>query len=280
MGAVTAGVMLAGAAVGAVGTIASTAIATSAAGKAEKRARRDKEGLMIQLEGLEESRQDVINPYEGITDLSGMIQDLGDSFSDTSAELSNPFANLSVATQASEFQAEEQDISLANTLDTLMSSGASAGGATALAQAALQGKRGISANIQQQESANSKMRAQGEVGLMQAKQAEAIRLQNADYGEGLRMQENLRGEAERMQNADVLGKEFVFDATERRETAEMNRVQSSITQTAYQEAAAGQAKTSALTSGIRGVANIGIGALNAGAFGGAGAPGNVSPGGN
>ena len=250
MGVITTGVMLGAAAIGAAGTIASTAIATSAAGKAEKRARRDKEGLMIQLEGLEDERQNVINPYEGITDLSGMIEGLGDSFSDTSQDLSNPFANLSVATSAAEFQAEEQDISLANTLDTLMASGASAGGATALAQAALQGKRGISASIQQQESSNEKMRAQGEVGLMQAKQAEAIRLQNADYGEGLRMQENLRGEAERMQNADVLGKEFVFDATERRQTAEMNRVQSSINQSAYQEASASQAKTSALTSGM------------------------------
>ena len=34
-------------------------------------------------------------------------------------------------------QAEEADIALANTLDTLRATGASAGGATALAQAAL-----------------------------------------------------------------------------------------------------------------------------------------------
>ena len=40
-------------------------------------------------------------------------------------------------------------------------SGAGAGGATALAQAALKSKRGISANIQQQEAANQKAAAQG-----------------------------------------------------------------------------------------------------------------------
>ena len=60
-------------------------------------------------------------------------------------------------------QAEEADIALANTLDMLRSTGASAGGATALAQAALQSKRGVSANIEQQEAQNQKLRAQGEV---------------------------------------------------------------------------------------------------------------------
>ena len=54
---------------------------------------------------------------------------------------SNPYANLGVATQAAEMQAEEADIALANTLDTIRSSGASAGGATALAQAALKSKK-------------------------------------------------------------------------------------------------------------------------------------------
>ena len=70
-------------------------------------------------------------------------------------------ANLSVATQAAEFQAEESDIALASTLDAMRASGAGAGGATALAQAALQSKRGISASIQQQEASNQKAAAQG-----------------------------------------------------------------------------------------------------------------------
>ena len=45
------------------------------------------------------------------------------------------------ATKAAEIQIEESDIALANTLDTLRATGASAGGATALAQAALRSKR-------------------------------------------------------------------------------------------------------------------------------------------
>lgn len=93
-----------------------------------------------ELKSLVANRQAVINPY---------------------ANMKNEMANLGVATQAAEFQAEESDIALANTLDTMAASGAGAGGATALAQAALKSKRGISANIQQQEAANQKAAAQG-----------------------------------------------------------------------------------------------------------------------
>lgn len=74
------------------------------------------------VRNLEANRQEIINPYEGVEDLSGMIR--------------NPFANLQVATKAAEMQAEEADISLASTLDTLRATGAGSAGATALAQAA------------------------------------------------------------------------------------------------------------------------------------------------
>ena len=85
--------------------------------------------LKQEMQALLENRQDVINPYEGMT---------------------NEMANLGVATQAAEFQAEQTDIALANTLDAMRSSGAGAGGATALAQAALQSKKGIAANLERQ----------------------------------------------------------------------------------------------------------------------------------
>jgi hypothetical protein len=79
------------------------------------------------------------------------------------ADVQNPYENLSVATQAAKFQAEQADISLANTLDTLRQTGAAAGGATALAQAALKSKQGISADIEKQEVNNEKLRAQGQL---------------------------------------------------------------------------------------------------------------------
>lgn len=86
-------------------------------------------------------------------------------------QIVNPYQNLSVATAAAEMQAEEADMSLAATLDVLKSSGAGAGGATALANAALKSKQGISADIQKQEQANEQLRAQGEQFVFQAQEA-------------------------------------------------------------------------------------------------------------
>lgn len=95
----------------------------------------------------------------------GEQQILKDSIADQEKALQkigNPYANLGVAAKASEFQAEQADISLANTLDTIRATGGGAGGATALAQAALTSKQGISADIQRQEASNQKLYAQGE----------------------------------------------------------------------------------------------------------------------
>ena len=120
--------------------------------------------------------------------------------------LSNPFNSLSVATQATEMQMEQTDIALANTLDTIRATGGSAGGATALAQAALQSKKGIAANIEQQEVANERQRLAGEQTLQQQRMAEA----------------------QRIQSAEVSGKQFVFNATEQREMQQLNRLSSQI----------------------------------------------------
>ena len=95
-------------------------------------------------------RQDIINPYAGVTDLSGLASDL-------SSMISNPFENLQVSTAAAEMQAEETDIALANTLQTLEQTGASAGGATALAMAALKSKKDVAASIESQEAENAKL---------------------------------------------------------------------------------------------------------------------------
>jgi hypothetical protein len=97
---------------------------------------------------LEKNRQNVINPY---------------------ASLTNPYANMSVATKAADMQAEQADIALANTLDTLRATGASAGGATALAQAALKSKQGITASIEKQEVQNERLKAQGQLQVDMAK---------------------------------------------------------------------------------------------------------------
>ena len=119
--------------------VAAQAAPAALAGYQAIRAKRDYGNKVKDIETLMENRQQLNNPY---------------------ANISNPFANLSVATEAAKFQAEQSDIALANTLDNLRQTGA--GGATALAQAALQSKRGVSANIQQQEVQNQKLQAQGQ----------------------------------------------------------------------------------------------------------------------
>ena len=77
-------------------------------------------------------------------------------------QIRNPYANLGVATQAAEMEAQEADASLANTLDTMRAGGFGASGATALARQAAKAKQGISADIQKQEQANQAKFAEGE----------------------------------------------------------------------------------------------------------------------
>jgi len=224
--------------VGVAATAASTAVQAGAAKKAERRARSDKNRLMDELDELEATRKDVINPYEDVVSLDDMIVD-------NSGMLSNPFENIGVATQAAEFQAEEADIALANTLDLLASTGASAGGATALAQAALQSKRGVSASLESQEAKNQQLIASGEQFLQQQKMSETQRVQEAQMTE-----------AQRLQQADVLGKEFVYGEEERRITEALNRKQAQITGKAQAETSARQQRSQIIGAGIGAVGNI------------------------
>jgi hypothetical protein len=191
-------------------SIAGGLFGASAAKKRARRAARERRNLTNKLNTLEKNRQEIINPYEGIEDLSSII--------------SNPFANLSVATGAAEMQIEQADISLANTLDTIRQTGGGAGGATALAQAALQSKKGISASIEAQEKANEDKKAQGEQALQQQKMAEA----------------------QRLQNADVAGEQFMFSTREGRELQQLDRTAAMLGQAKSAEAQANKDQASAI----------------------------------
>ena len=174
-----------------------------------------------ELEAIKKSRQEIINPYEGVEDLSG--------------QMTNPFENLGVATQAAEMQAEQADIALANTLDTIMATGASAGGATALAQAALQSKKDVAASIEMQEAQNEKLRAQGEQSLNAQKIAEQ----------------------QRVQSLEAAGKQFMFQTQENRTNADLDRAAGKIAQAQQDIAQANQTKASAIMGGIGAVGSIG-----------------------
>lgn len=212
-----------------------------AGGAAKKRARAaaaEQARLQAELSRLENSRQAIINPYANTKDVSYLAKDL-------SGTLTNAYANLGVATQAAKFEAEQIDMSLANTLDTLRETGAGAGGATALAQAALKAKQGISANIEQQEAANEKLKAEGANELQKLKMAEQQRIQ------GIQM-----SEAQRLQAADAAGRQFMFGAQEEREMQKINRTAGLLSGAQAQYGQAQADRTSAMTGMIGGIGSV------------------------
>jgi len=134
----------------AVGTaLVGAGMGVASASKAKKdqedaaNARRAQEDIIA---GLEANRQEITNPMAGLT---------------------NEAMKVGVATQAAQFQAEEADMALANTLDTIMQTGGGGAGATALAQMALKSKQGISADIQKQEVKNAKNVANAQMAINQ-----------------------------------------------------------------------------------------------------------------
>ena len=221
------------------GGLSARSKARSAAAKAR--------GLKIQAENrlneLESSRQTIINPFRNIENLSDMAQDL-------SGMITNPFANLGVATSAAEIQIEEADIALANTLDTIRATGGSAGGATALAQAALRSKKGVSASIEQQEAQNEKLAAQGEQQMERLRMGEAARIQGIKISEG-----------QRIQMAEAQGEQFMFGAREGREMQKMNRVAGLADRYAQQQMQAGINETAAYTGAISALGSLGAAAM-------------------
>tara|TARA_R100001086_G_scaffold177993_1_gene98494 strand:- start:1035 stop:1706 length:672 start_codon:yes stop_codon:yes gene_type:complete len=212
--------MPAGAIIGGVISVAGGIFGASRARREARRRENQARALEYKLNELEENRQEIINPYESVTDLSSMM--------------SNPFANLSVATQAAEMQMEQTDIALANTLDTIRETGGSAGGATALAQAALQAKKGVAASIEQQEVANEKQRAAGE----QALQAQKV------------------AEAKRLQQAEAQGDLFQFQQQEARDMQQLNRLSNQIGALRGQAAMARADETAAMGGIFSGIGDI------------------------
>ena len=199
-------IIIAGIVVGVGGYVGGAIHKNKTAKRQEKEARSKADAARIRIASLENSRQEIINPYEAITDLSG--------------NLSNAYNNLSVSTQAAEIQIEQTDIALANTLDVIRATGGAAGGATALAQAALQSKKGVAASIEAQESKNEELRAQGEQQLQQL----------------------VTAEQQRVQNADAAGRAFVYGETENRQLMALDRAQADLNNEVARKQAAQQAK--------------------------------------
>ena len=176
------------------------------------------------LDELEANRQEVFNP---------------------AANMANEFENLGVATKAATMQAEQADISLANTLDLLASTGASAGGATALAQAALRSKKDVSASIEQQEAQNERLKAEGE----------------------LRQNQAIMQEKQRLQAAEVSGRQFVFTQQEQREMQQLDRISAQLSGAEARQAQAQADQTGIMTTAIGGITSGLSSAASEGLFG-------------
>lgn len=308
-------------AVGVAATVAGGLVSANQSKQAAKGFANDAKRKEWELQELKNKRQAIPNPYENVkdlsaiatdtsllakdlsgmvTDLSGINKDVSGLASNLSGMITNPYDSIGVATQAAEMQIEEADISLANTLDTLRATGSGAGGATALAQAALQSKKGVSASIESQEAANEKLKAQGRAEMQQAKMAEAQRIQNLQMGEAQRLQGSQFSEAQRVQNAgvseagrlqglqiseaqrlqniqmseaarlqqaEIEGTKFKYGEQESRDIAELNRISGQQAQAQANQASAKQSQNAAYGSMISGVGSIAGGVIAGGGKG-------------
>jgi hypothetical protein len=201
--------------------------------RAAKKAERQRRSMEQKLSRLEASRQDIIDPYAGVTDLSSMI--------------TNPFAGMPIATQGAEMAMEAAGQSRAEQLDYLRSIGAGASGAM---QVALQEQRQIqqaSAGIEQQERQNLMLQAQGE------QAAQTARMQ----------------EKQRVQALEARGKEFVFEQRETRELAQLDRTQAMMEDARAQAAAYRDQSRQAFGSALGAAGGLALGGLT-GAFKGLG----------
>jgi hypothetical protein len=99
MAAITAAV------IGGALAVGGSLVAGNQASQAAKGFRNEAARKEWEISEIEKNRQAIPNPYANFRDLSNLSKDL-------SGSMSNPFANLGVATQAAKMQAEEADMSL------------------------------------------------------------------------------------------------------------------------------------------------------------------------
>jgi len=227
-----------------VGKAVGGAVQAGKAHKEMRRARGRKQEAKFQMESARANRAEITNPYAGVTDLSGLASDL-------SSQITNPYNQLTVSTAAAEMQAEEADIALANTLDTLEQTGASAGGATALAMAALKSKKEVSASIGKQEAENSRMRAEGEAQMQREKVTATQKYQDTLIQQGARVQD-----------AEIAGEIYQFQAAENRTNADIEMYSQM-----YQGFANQQSKSSLTSAAGSGAMISGIGSIAGGLLG-------------
>ena len=222
-----------GAAIGiAGGAISSSQSAKQARIESAKARRQEKK-----LEQLERMRPPVVDQSQKIRNLKSQVF--------------NPYEQMGIAMKGVEMQIEQQDQDLANTLDAINKSGTSAGGATALARAAAEGKAKVAASIENQEAANQKLKITGE----------ANRLKQQMDLEQLALTEEINA----------------FDRQETRDLAKLDRTSALADQSNQNAADLYAAAQNALVSGVTSGLQSGV-SLYASGAGGSGAGTNATTG--
>mgnify|MGYP003113631709 CR=1 FL=1 len=106
--------------------------------------------------------------------------------------MENPFEDLQVATQAADFQAQQQQQGLAQTLDALRGAGGGTGAAAiaqALAQSQARGNQQIAAGLEQQERENQLRAGQAGLDIGMAQAQAGMNLQMAEAGGAMSVQD-------------------------------------------------------------------------------------------
>ncbi len=122
-------------------------------------------------------------------------------------QFTNPYKNqentaedLTVNQQASQFEAQQTDQSLAQGLDAIVAGGGGGGDATAIANAALQAGQAGSAKIAAQEQQNQQLRAQQAASNQRLEAQGEATLQNQQYGQA---QQNFGQSGQRLSAANA-----------------------------------------------------------------------------
>lgn len=166
-----------GIALGAAGGIANIAGSIIGSGKRKREAKRAAAEYAAQRQALMNTQ--FTNPYAG---------------------LENVAEDLTINQQATQFEAQQRDAALAQSMQAAVVSGGAAGGAQAIAQAALQSRMGISADIASQEQANERARVNQAAQLQQLEAQGEEDLQVANYE---KTQDLLKMASARKQQSDA-----------------------------------------------------------------------------
>jgi len=227
---------------------------------------------------------DLTNPYADTTNPFANIANAYEGMTNPYEKLRNEMGNLGVSTEAAEFQSQQQQQGLAQSLDAFR--GAAGGSGTAalaqsLAQEQRRGTQQIAADIARQEIDNTRLAAQGAQQLgLQTAQSEAARQQMVAGG-SMQAQQLIAGGEQQRQLTTAAGEQqrqqltaegeqkrqyYTAAGEESRQTRELERKGDVVAIHAGEYEAATAARGKAHDALVGGLADVATGAGEAGAF--------------